>query len=106
MSILTAREVRDKAFQTVRFKEGYDVREVDDFLDEVAETLTQQEQRIAYLEGRVPGSLPINSGSSTGSSPSPWPSANSQAAQPVQLNDGEESEGGENGSSAQLSWDR
>lgn len=28
-------DIRNKTFQTVRFREGYDVDEVDDFLDEV-----------------------------------------------------------------------
>ncbi|WEV58557.1 DivIVA domain-containing protein [Bifidobacterium sp. ESL0728] len=53
MALLTAQQVSDKAFQTVRFKEGYDVEEVDDFLDQVAQTLTAQQQRIAYLEGQL-----------------------------------------------------
>ncbi|WEV73579.1 DivIVA domain-containing protein [Bifidobacterium sp. ESL0798] len=53
MALLTAQQVSNKAFQVVRFKEGYDVGEVDDFLDQVADTLTAQQQRISYLEGQL-----------------------------------------------------
>lgn len=32
-------DIRNKTFQTVRFREGYDVDEVDDFLDEVIDRM-------------------------------------------------------------------
>ena len=35
MALLTPKDIREHTFQTVRFKEGYDVDEVDDFLDQV-----------------------------------------------------------------------
>ena len=38
MALLTPKDIREHTFQTVRFKEGYDVDEVDDFLDQVTET--------------------------------------------------------------------
>ena len=39
MALLTPSEIREHTFTTVRFKEGYDVDEVDDFLDQVTETV-------------------------------------------------------------------
>ncbi|MFT8531452.1 DivIVA domain-containing protein [Bifidobacterium aquikefiri] len=39
MALLTPKDIREHIFQTVRFKEGYDVDEVDDFLDQVTETV-------------------------------------------------------------------
>ncbi|MCH4158763.1 MAG: DivIVA domain-containing protein [Bifidobacterium minimum] len=39
MALLTPKDIRKHTFQTVRFKEGYDVDEVDDFLDQVTETI-------------------------------------------------------------------
>lgn len=39
MALLTPNDIRNHIFQTVRFKEGYDIDEVDDFLDEVTETI-------------------------------------------------------------------
>lgn len=56
MSLLTAQQVRNHSFTTVRFKEGYDVEQVDEFLDQVETTLRAQEERIAYLEGKAGGS--------------------------------------------------
>jgi DivIVA domain-containing protein len=35
---LTPEDVRNKQFTTVRFKEGYDLDEVDNFLDEIEES--------------------------------------------------------------------
>ena len=39
MALLTAEEVLNKKFQATKFREGYDQDEVDDFLDEVVNTL-------------------------------------------------------------------
>src|SRR5690606_28931633 len=39
MALLTADDVLNKKFQATKFREGYDQDEVDDFLDEVANTL-------------------------------------------------------------------
>ena len=39
MAVLTADEVLEKKFQATKFREGYDQDEVDDFLDEVVNTL-------------------------------------------------------------------
>lgn len=35
MALLTPKDIREHTFQIVRFKGGYDVDEVDDFLDQV-----------------------------------------------------------------------
>lgn len=39
MMLLTAQDIRDHSFDTVRLTEGYDVNEVDQFLDRVEHTL-------------------------------------------------------------------
>jgi DivIVA domain-containing protein len=58
---LTPEDVRNKQFTTVRFKEGYDLDEVDDFLDQVevslsAATLEAKDLR-AVAKGEVPESI-------------------------------------------------
>jgi len=58
---LTPEDVRNKQFTTVRFKEGYDLDEVDNFLDEIevslsAVTLEAQDLR-AVTKGEVPESI-------------------------------------------------
>lgn len=45
MALLTADDVLNKKFQPTKFREGYDQDEVDDFLDEVVNTL-----RVVYAE--------------------------------------------------------
>ncbi|RFT35749.1 dihydrouridine synthase, partial [Bifidobacteriaceae bacterium NR020] len=39
MTLLTPKDIREHTFQIVRFKGGYDVDEVDEFLDQVTETI-------------------------------------------------------------------
>ncbi len=39
MALLTAQDVVDKKFQSVKFREGYDIEEVDEYLDEVVNTI-------------------------------------------------------------------
>ena len=46
MSVLSAKDVREHTFPTVRFKEGYDVNAVDAFLDDVVETITTLNKRL------------------------------------------------------------
>ncbi len=41
MALLTAEDVLNKAFSKTKYREGFDQDEVDDFLDEVAHTITQ-----------------------------------------------------------------
>ena len=60
MALLTADDVLNKKFQATKFREGYDQDEVDDFLDEVVNTLravqTENEElqtKLAAAERRV-----------------------------------------------------
>ena len=58
---LTPEDVRNKQFTTVRFKEGYDLDEVDNFLDDVEGSLTaitrEAEDLRATAKGEVPESI-------------------------------------------------
>jgi DivIVA domain-containing protein len=58
---LTPEDVRNKQFTTVRFKEGYDLDEVDNFLDEIEESLSavtrEAEDLRATTKGEVPESI-------------------------------------------------
>ena len=72
---LTPEDVVTKQFQHVRFKEGFDPDEVDDFLDEIVvewrKTIEENEQlkaRIAELEGGAPAAAPA-------AAPAPAPEA-------------------------------
>jgi len=60
MALLTAEDILNKAFETVKFREGYDIDQVDDFLDEVVKTVTALQtenedlrSRLAAAESRV-----------------------------------------------------
>ena len=39
MALLTPNDIRSHRFNTTRFREGYDIDEVDAFLDEVTQTV-------------------------------------------------------------------
>jgi len=58
---LTPEDVRNKQYTTVRFKEGYDLDEVDNFLDEIEESLSaitrEAEDLRATAKGEVPESI-------------------------------------------------
>lgn len=58
---LTPEDVRNKQFTTVRFKEGYELEEVDSFLDEIEVALTavtrEAEDLRATAKGEVPESI-------------------------------------------------
>ena len=41
MALLSAEDVLNKAFSKTKYREGFDQDEVDDFLDEVANTIAQ-----------------------------------------------------------------
>jgi len=63
MALLTADDVLNKKFQPTKFREGYDQDEVDDFLDEVVNTLRavyaendELKARIATLQNEQPQS--------------------------------------------------
>ena len=60
MALLTADDVLNKKFQATKFREGYDQDEVDDFLDEVVNTLRavqtendELQNKLAAAERRV-----------------------------------------------------
>ena len=58
---LTPEDVRNKRFTPVRLREGYDMGEVDQFLDEVEselDRLTQENEGLRSRLGGVPGSQP------------------------------------------------
>jgi DivIVA domain-containing protein len=55
---LTPEDVRNKQFTTVRFKEGYDLDEVDNFLDEVEDALTEVTKEAADLRATAKGEVP------------------------------------------------
>ena len=49
---LTPQDVKNKEFLTVRLREGYDMQEVDQFLDQITKgTLCMREALRAYLSG-------------------------------------------------------
>lgn len=73
MALLTADDVLNKKFQPTKFREGYDQDEVDDFLDEVVNTLrvvgSENEELKAKLEAaeRRLGEEPAGSSPASGS---------------------------------------
>jgi DivIVA domain-containing protein len=87
---LTPEDVQDKQFATVRLKEGYDMEEVDDFLDEVQAELERLHRENEELRdklaavtrggGLVSSADPLPA--RQGESPKPPPSAASPAAAP------------------------
>jgi DivIVA domain-containing protein len=53
MALLTADDVLNKKFQATKFREGYDQDEVDDFLDEVVNTLRAVQTENEELQGKL-----------------------------------------------------
>lgn len=53
MALLTADDVLNKKFQATKFREGYDQDEVDDFLDEVVNTLRETQSENEDLKGKL-----------------------------------------------------
>ncbi|GAB2595718.1 DivIVA domain-containing protein [Pseudactinotalea suaedae] len=53
MALLTADDVLNKKFQPTKFREGYDQDEVDDFLDEVVNTLRARDAENAELKAKL-----------------------------------------------------
>lgn len=53
MALLTADDVLNKKFQATKFREGYDQDEVDDFLDEVVNTLRAAQAENDDLKGKL-----------------------------------------------------
>lgn len=53
MALLTAEDILNKKFAATKFREGYDVEEVDDFLDEVVRTLTAVQEENEDLKAKL-----------------------------------------------------
>lgn len=61
MALLTAEDVREKQFSKTKYREGFDQDEVDDFLDDVADTIEaltverdRFEERLREFKGKEP----------------------------------------------------
>nr|WP_123644931.1 DivIVA domain-containing protein [Bifidobacterium mongoliense] len=50
MPLLTPNDVRDQEFSTHRFREGYDMDEVDDYLDHVRDTINRLTKTLKTLQ--------------------------------------------------------
>lgn len=55
LSLLTPNDIRDQVFTTHRFREGYDMDEVDDYLDEVRRTLARFARTCRSLSQELAG---------------------------------------------------
>jgi DivIVA domain-containing protein len=53
MALLTAEDILNKKFSATKFREGYDVEEVDDFLDEVVRTLNSFQEENEDLKTKL-----------------------------------------------------
>lgn len=53
MAMLTAEDILNKKFAATKFREGYDVEEVDDFLDEVVRTLSAVQEENEELRSKL-----------------------------------------------------
>ncbi|MBD8079186.1 DivIVA domain-containing protein [Cellulosimicrobium arenosum] len=53
MALLTAEDILNKKFSATKFREGYDVEEVDDFLDEVVRTLNSVQEENEGLKSKL-----------------------------------------------------
>jgi DivIVA domain-containing protein len=53
MALLTAEDILNKKFAATKFREGYDVEEVDDFLDEVVRTLNSVQEENEELKSKL-----------------------------------------------------
>lgn len=62
MALLTADDVLNKKFQPTKFREGYDQDEVDDFLDEVVNTLRALDAENAELKAKLEAAERRNDG--------------------------------------------
>ena len=50
LPLLTPNDVRDQVFSTHRFREGYDMNEVDDYLDHVRDTIARLAKTLETLQ--------------------------------------------------------
>src|SRR5699024_5873269 len=81
MALLTADDVLNKKFQPTKFREGYDQDEVDDFLDEVVNTLRAVYTENEELKARLAAGGDQAQPAPVESAAQPWqPSAQSASA--------------------------
>ena len=50
LPLLTPNDVRDQEFSTHRFREGYDMDEVDDYLDHIRDTINRLSKTLKTLQ--------------------------------------------------------
>ena len=50
LPLLTTNDVRDQEFSTHRFREGYDMDEVDDYLDHIRDTINRLSKTLKTLQ--------------------------------------------------------
>src|SRR5665648_669023 len=87
MAMLTADDVLNKKFQATKFREGYDQDEVDDFLDEVVNTLRAVSSENDDLKGKLAAAERriaelSRAGGSPAATPAPTPVAQPEPTPP------------------------
>ena len=84
MALLTADDVLNKKFQATKFREGYDQDEVDDFLDEVVNTLRDLQGENEDLKGKLAAAerriAELSRAGAQQSAPAPKPEPTPEAA--------------------------
>ncbi|WNB84846.1 DivIVA domain-containing protein [Cellulomonas sp. ATA003] len=90
MALLTADDVLNKKFQATKFREGYDQDEVDDFLDEVVNTLRavqgendELQNKLAAAERRVAELSRAGAAQTSAAEGTTEPAAPAAAAEPA-----------------------
>lgn len=86
MALLTADDVLNKKFQATKFREGYDQDEVDDFLDEVVNTLRETQNENEDLKSKLAAAerrIAELSRQGAQSAPAPKPEAEKPAPTPA-----------------------
>ncbi|RPF22033.1 DivIVA domain-containing protein [Myceligenerans xiligouense] len=83
MALLTAEDILNKKFSATKFREGYDVEEVDDFLDEVVRTLTSVQEENEGLHSKLAAAERRIAELSRGEGAVQRPAAPAPAAAPV-----------------------
>src|SRR5699024_4943614 len=88
MALLTADDVLNKKFQPTKFREGYDQDEVDDFLDEVVNTLRVVGSENEELKAKLEAAEQRVAELSSGGAPAAQDAAEAPAEQTAQFSPG------------------
>lgn len=80
MALLTAEDVLNKAFSKTRYREGFDQDEVDDFLDEVAHTISTLASEREDLERKLQDAASAPAPAAPAAEPAPAPAEPEPAA--------------------------